>query len=121
MDFTTLLIEELIEARRKARVAKDWKSSDELRNYLDTKRVFIFDTKDGQEIHYLPESYFRLKVKTENSVKVKTFTEWFNDTSRVTMTERQYLELQIKNDIDADKNFDAWLFSTKKSIKAKKV
>jgi hypothetical protein len=115
MDFTSHLIDELIEMRRQSRLSRDWKSSDELRDYLDTQLVFVFDGKDGQEVYNLPEQFFKFKTKTENATKVKSFLEWLRDTARFTMTNRQYVELQIKSEINADKNFDAWLFSTKTS------
>ena len=119
MDFTSNLIEELIDLRRQARVDKDWKLSDDIRNYLDAKLIFIFDTKAGQDIHYLTPNYFQHQTKTENNIKVKSFSEWLQNTTRIIMTERQYVELQIKSEINANNNFDAWLFSTLKSIGTK--
>lgn len=95
MDFTDN-IEELINLREQARLAKDWKLSDDIRNYLDDRLVFIFDTKAGQEIHYLTPSCFQLKTKNENQIKVKSFFEWLQNTTRITMTTRQYVEFKIK-------------------------
>ncbi len=104
MDFEGKYIDELIEDRKNARDNKDWKLSDEIRNYLDSKLVFIFDTKDGQEVYYLNENYFKNKNR-----KIET----------IAMSRRQFLEYQIKQDINSNNNFDAWLFSIKKSIQSK--
>ncbi|CAB4219059.1 hypothetical protein UFOVP1604_142 [uncultured Caudovirales phage] len=109
-------LEELIESRRLARAGKDWKTSDEIRNTLDSFGIFVFDTKDGQEVHYLPTSYFKFKTKEENSTKAKTWSEWLRDPSRHTMTDRLYVETLIKRDIAAVSNFEAWLYSIKQQI-----
>jgi cysteinyl-tRNA synthetase len=45
-----LEIEELAEARRLARVAKNWQKSDELRRELNARGWEVRDTKDGQKI-----------------------------------------------------------------------
>lgn len=95
-------IDQLIEIRKQARENKDWKLSDEIRNYLDTKLVFIFDTKDDlgesfQEVFYLPECYFKNK---ENTML------W------AAMSNRQYVEYKIKEEIRIEKLFDSWLYST---------
>ncbi len=99
MDFEGKYIDKLIEDRKEARVSKDWKLSDEIRNYLDTKLVFIFDAKWGQEVHYLTEGYFKNKDQ-----KIET----------TAMSKRQYVEYLIKRDINAENNFESWLYSTKK-------
>lgn len=98
MDFDNKYIDELIDIREDARANKDWKLSDEIRNNLDTKLVFVFDTKDGQEVWYLPEHYFRNKDK-----KIET----------IAMSERQYVEYRIREDARREKEFESWLFSTK--------
>jgi hypothetical protein len=97
-------IDELIEDRRIARENKNWKLSDEIRNHLDSKLIFIFDTKDGQEVYYLPESYFKNKSRKPETVA---------------MNNRQFVEYKIKQDINAEKLCDAWLFSMNQSIKTK--
>ena len=81
-------IDELIDIRKDARENKDWKLSDEIRNYLDEKLVFIFDTKDGQEVWFIP-----------NGSKI---------------TNRKEMENKIKNDIRHNEIFDSWLYSVKK-------
>jgi hypothetical protein len=99
--FENKYIDKLIEDRKQARLDKDWELCDQIRNYLDTKYVFIFDTKEGQIVYNLFEKYFNNKNKME-------ITKDLNN--------RQYLEYKIKQDIDSEKRFDAWLFSVKKSI-----
>lgn len=100
MDFESKYIDELIDERKEARANKNWKLSDEIRHYLDTKLVFVFDASWGQEVYYLTKSYFKDKDR-----KIET----------IVMSKRQYVEYRIKKDINADKNFKAWLYSTQKS------
>src|SRR3989344_3131219 len=97
MDFERKYIDELIEDRKIARENKDWKLADEIRNYLDTKLVFIFDAKWGQEVWHLGDKYFERQER-----KIETSP----------MSKRQYVEYRIKQDINAEKNFEAWVFST---------
>lgn len=91
-------IDEEIEKRRLSRIAKDWKTSDQIRDRLDLMNVFIFDTPDGQEVYHLTEEYFLFKNKSQ-----ETFA----------MTNRQFVELNIKKDQRSNKNFEAWLFTNK--------
>jgi len=100
MNFESKYIDELIDDRKEARVNKNWKLSDEIRDYLDTKLVFIFDTKWGQEVYYLTDGYFKNQER-----KIET----------IAMSKRQYLEYRSKQEINAEKNFEAWLFSTRRS------
>ena len=78
-------IDNLIDDREYYRSKGNYGKSDEIRDYLDTKNVFIFDTKDGQEVYHIPYN-----------------------------TTREDLVIKINNDKRADKLFDAWLFSVKK-------
>lgn len=57
MNFEDKYIDELIYLRQTARENKDWKLSDEIRDYLDSKLVFVFDTKDSQQVYYFPYKY----------------------------------------------------------------
>jgi len=82
--------DELLILRQQARKSKDWKLSDEIRDLLDYRNVFVFDTKEGPEVHYMPRSF---------------------------TGGRQGLEERIQADIRAEKRFDAWLYSARKSIK----
>jgi len=74
-------IDELVDLRREAREQKNWKLSDKIRDYLDTKHSFVFDTKDGQVVYHRTNG---------------TRTDLIN---------------QLKEDARADKTFDAWLYS----------
>lgn len=100
MDFNSKYIDELIDERKEARANKNWKLSDEIRNFLDTKLVFVFDANFGQEVYYLTNGYFKKKER-----KIET----------IAMSNRQYVEYRIKQDLNAEKNFEAWLYSTRKS------
>ena len=82
MDLKGKYIEELIDLRKNERQAKNWLICDEIRNYLDSKFVFIFDTKDGQEV------YHELKGMT-----------------RVDLIDR------INKNIRLEKVFNAWLYT----------
>lgn len=82
MDFENKYDSELIEIREEARKNKEWKLSDEIRDYLDTKEIFVFDTKDGQVIYYELEGMTRSKLIDK-----------------------------INKDKRAEKIFDAWLYS----------
>lgn len=84
-----MYINEYIELREIARKEQKWLLCDEIRNYLDKQHIFIFDTKDGQEVYY----------RTKGT--------------------RAELETEIKRDIQANKNFDSWLYSIKQSINEK--
>ena len=86
MDFKNKYVSELIEIREEARANKDWKLSDEIRDYLDTKQSFVFDTKDGQVV------YHELKGMTRSKLIDK-----------------------INKDKRAEKMFDAWLYSMRSS------
>jgi hypothetical protein len=86
MKFEDKYIDELVDLRNEARAKKNWKLSDEIRDYLDTKQTFIFDTIDGQVVYHGKENT------------------------------RQKLIEQLKKETRAEKMFDAWLFSVKESI-----
>lgn len=86
MKFNNYHTDQLIELRDEARTNKNWQLSDDIRNFLDAKQVFIFDTANGQEIYYqLPN------------------------------TTREQLVAKINKNNRAEKLFDAWLYSTQKS------
>lgn len=87
---------ELIDIREECRKNKDFKISDDIRDYLDHQLLFVFDSKDGPDIYSLYESYF--KRKPEN------------------MSNRQYVEKRIKDDIRAEQQCDAWIYSIQQSI-----
>lgn len=91
-------IDVIIEIRHEARKRKDWGLSDELREVLDLNNVFVFDTKEGQDVYYLTPEYFKWKDKLIETVG---------------LSKRQYVEYRIKRDIRAENNFDAWLFTQK--------
>ena len=94
-----LYTDELIELREKARLDKNYKLSDEIRNILDERLCFIFDTKEGQEVYHLPYSYFKFKDKFEHT-KI--------------MSNRQFVEYRIKKDILADKYLESWIYTNLK-------
>ena len=68
--------DELIRERKEARKIKDFKTSDIIRNILDSRLVFVFDTKDNngnpfQETYWLYDEFFHemdfVKFKTRRS------------------------------------------------------
>jgi len=85
MNFETKYLDELITMREKARLNKNWDLADKIRDYLDTKHIFVFDKKEGLLI------YHRLNGS------------------------RQDLTEELKASSRAEKIFDAWLFSIRLS------
>lgn len=102
-----LYIDEIIEIRRIIREQKNWFLSDIVRSYLDEKFVFVFDTKDGQEVYNLNKKYFKNKEKIEKLYKIKF------------RINRDFVEWKIKKEIQAEKSFESWLYSTTESAKNK--
>jgi hypothetical protein len=103
-------IQGLLANRRKAREARNWALSDELRNALDELGAFVFDHKDGsQSIHMHDKSFFihMEKAGKLNNVKFKN--------------ERHYVEWRLQQDILAEKRFDAWLYSIQQSEAYKRL
>lgn len=87
-------IDATIEERRLARLNKDWKASDALRDALDARNVFVFDQKDGfQEVWHLNDAYF------------------MNMAHYGIDNRRKFVELRMKQDREAEARFDAWLYS----------
>ena len=78
-------IDELLEIREKTRIEKNWKLADKIRNYLDTKHVYVFDTNEGQVIYHKKDGT------------------------------RQSLVKQLKSEIRSENMFNAWLFTMKAS------
>lgn len=92
MNFETYFDDELLIMRIAARKRKDWALSDKIRDYLDSRLVFVFDVPGPfQEVHWACRDTFKNKPEQ--------------------MTNRQYLEYKIQEDIRANKMFDAWLYS----------
>ncbi|WP_242086524.1 hypothetical protein [Aestuariivivens sediminis] len=86
MDFDNIYIDELIDIREEARQTKNYKLSDKIRDFLDTKHIFVFDTKQGQTVYHQGKG------------------------TRVDLIKR------LKKEKLAQKLFDAWLYSINKSI-----
>ncbi len=86
MKFENKYIDELVDLRNEAREQKNWKLSDEIRDYLDSKHTFIFDTVEGQVVYHGQQRT------------------------------RQKLIDQLKNESRAEKMFDAWLFSMRQGM-----
>ncbi len=83
-----ILTDELCYMREQARYSKQWKLSDEIRDELETRSVFINDTNDGQEVTHTPG--------------------W---------TKEQWLA-RIANDRRYNAAFDAWLFTMESKVSA---
>lgn len=75
------------------RVQRKWKETDQIRDILDSRNVFVFDLPgDFQEVWNLSDGWFR------------SMGPEFN-------TRRQYVEHRMKQDRQAEKTFDAWLYT----------
>lgn len=57
-----LSIEELIQLRKECRSKKDFKKSDEIRDYLDSKGCFLFDTPDDVIAYHTKKHKTRQEV-----------------------------------------------------------
>lgn len=86
---STTNIDELLNQRTNARAGKNWKLADEIKAYLDSQLVFVFDATWGQETHYLTEKYFQKKPAD--------------------MSHRKYVEYQITESIRLEAVFAGWL------------
>lgn len=102
--FNQILVDQLIDIRQKLRDNKQWEYCDQIRNYLDEKLIFVFDNKDSQDVYYLTENYFRFQAQNPLTNQ---------------LSKRKYVEYKIKQDIQAEKNFEAWLYSINESMKSK--
>lgn len=90
-------VDAMIDSRWRARQSKNYAESDRLRDILDSHLVFTFDHKDYQEVHYLPEKYFKSMERAGFSNK------------------RKYVEYRLAQDRKAEAYFEAWLFSVNQS------
>ena len=90
-------IELRIEERRIARINKDYKLSDGIRSELEDYNVFIFDKPNNfQEVWYLTDHYFKRKP--------------------LNISTADFIKLQEKKERQANRNFDAWLYTQNKKI-----
>ena len=86
IEFDGRYVDELIDMRRQSRIDKDWSLSDNIRDYLDTKHIFVFDHKEGQEVFH-----------------------------RSSGTRASLIE-EISREARAEKLFDSWLFTAKSKL-----
>ena len=89
MDFRNKYIDELIALRAEAREKRNWNLSDNIRDYLDSKHIFVFDTLNEQVVYH-----------------------------RTTGTRKEFV-VQLKKEQRAQRLFDAWLFSMNSSMDKK--
>jgi hypothetical protein len=104
-ELNKLYIDEILAIRKIARDRKNWKLSDILRNYLDNELTFVFDTKDFQDVYYFTGKYFDNIEKIERLHNIKFDTL------------RKFVEWNIKNDINSEKYFEAWLYTEQQKIR----
>ena len=86
MNLKSKYIDELIELRKDARDQKNWILSDKIRAFLDTKHVFVFDTKESQIVYH-----------------------------RKGITRQQLIQT-MKIETRAEKMFNCWLYSMQSSL-----
>ena len=99
----------LLGDRAACRAIRNWKESDRLRDELDALGVFVIDQADGeQKAIRLNEDFFRHMKKVEEMHGISF------------VSRRKYLEWRIQQDARAEKAFEAWLFSMRQSMAAKK-
>lgn len=97
--YNLLPIDQLIDLREELKLQKNYKEADSIRDYLDSKYVFIFDSKNGQEVYHLTEKFFKFKNKFEETAK---------------MSNRKYVEHHLTQEKRAEKILDAWTYSNTK-------
>jgi hypothetical protein len=78
-------VDKLIHERQLARSRNDYAESDRIRNLLDSVNVFVFDTNQEPEVYHM-----------------------------VKPTTRKELIESINMDKQAEKRFNAWIYSTNK-------
>jgi len=126
-DYDALFVDEVLEVRMLARENKNWKLSDDIRNYLDDKLIFIFDVKglDGkpfQEVDYLYDAYFnnilsyKERYEEEGVKKERTIVETIMEKVErfypvKFKSKRQFVEWNIKHDNESSKLMDSWIYS----------
>jgi hypothetical protein len=84
-NFENTHISELVYARELLRKERNWELCDNIRAYLDSKNVFIFDTSNGQEVYYELKGMTREKlVERINSEKrsIKMSDAWLYSTNK---------------------------------------
>lgn len=59
MDLKHILTDELTDMREIARLNKDFKTSDLIRDELDSRGSFCMDTPNGQVVYHMGEGYTR--------------------------------------------------------------
>lgn len=83
-------LDQLVYDRSCARAERDWAGSDKMRNVLRDHNAFVTDLKCGfQEVMFFPSAY----------------------------TPEQ-CEARMKSNMEAEKRFNAWLFSMRSKIKS---
>lgn len=76
-DCSVLHTEHLLQHREEARNAKNWQQSDEIRDELDKRGVFIIDTKNGYETYYRPGTRKQLLEDIAKDIRAeKRFDSW---------------------------------------------
>lgn len=63
MKLSQLSTDFLTDQREQSRIAGDYKTSDAIRDELDSRGSFCFDTKNGQVVYHLGTGYTREYVK----------------------------------------------------------
>lgn len=115
MNLTTN-IDELLYLRKEARENKNWKLADEIRNYLDTQNVFVFDHPgNNQEIFHLTNSYFDHIYNYDgwSESKMQKIERLYNIKFK---NKRHFVEWNIQQGKLSERRFESWLYSTQKSI-----
>lgn len=100
----SLTVKHIIQDRLKARTAKDWITSDRLRDKLDAMGVYVFDGSNGkQNAMELDDAYFQHMEKAATMYDIQFDSR------------RKYVEFRLKQDLTAEKRFEAWLYTMQQS------
>ena len=89
MNFESIYKDKLIALREEARQERNWALADDIRDYLDSEHIFVFDTPTQQVVYHRKSGSRRDLIK------------------------------QIKNEQRAQNQFEAWLYSLNTSMNHK--
>lgn len=104
-------VDSILEYRAQCRLNKNWTECDRIRDYLDSQWIFVFDTKECQEVYYYSRVVRDTGFNPGLRLKDNKDPLWYDYGKYSTYINRKMVEIDIKRGIAADKLFDAWLYS----------
>lgn len=127
-----LSIDEKILLRQELRKKGQYEKADQLRQELEQELIFINDAKDGQDVYYLTEAYFKNMGKSKQQYdKVVQELAIEKDANKIVVlkyikaelekrkdlkivTKRAYFDYRIRQELNAEAHLSSWLHRFKK-------